>query len=79
MNQKPLKLLERVILASSDLGDIIWEPFGGLCSTAVACLATGRHCFSAEINGDYFPVAAARLKDERQTSACDRPRLAAIA
>lgn len=79
MNQKPLKLLERLILASSDPGDIIWEPFGGLCSTGVACLTTGRHCFSAEINADYFSVAARRLKKERQNNACDRPRLAAIA
>lgn len=77
MNQKPLKLLERLILASSDPGDIIWEPFGGLCSTGVASLITGRHCFSAEVNAGYFDVAASRLRKHRQDDAHSQPRVAA--
>src|SRR5262249_17317575 len=28
-NQKPLKLMERIVRASSDPGDVVWEPFGG--------------------------------------------------
>ncbi|MER8465233.1 DNA methyltransferase [Mesorhizobium sp. M1396] len=31
INQKPLKLIERIINASTDVGDVVWEPFGGLC------------------------------------------------
>ena len=61
MNQKPLNLLERIILASSDAGDVVWEPFGGLCSTAIAALNTGRRGYSAEILPDYFAVARDRL------------------
>lgn len=61
MNQKPLKLLRRILTASSDFGDIVWEPFGGLCSTAIAAVDTGRLCFSAEILEDYFAVARDRL------------------
>ena len=63
-NQKPVRLLERLIMASSDPGDIVWEPFGGLCSAAVAALRSGRKCFSAEINSDYFELAKARLESE---------------
>jgi site-specific DNA-methyltransferase (adenine-specific) len=37
-NQKPLKLMERQILASTDIGDVAWAPFGGLCSASVAAL-----------------------------------------
>ena len=37
-NQKPLALIERIIAASSDPGDVVWEPFGGLCSAAIASL-----------------------------------------
>lgn len=62
MNQKPLRLLERSILASSDLGDIVWEPFGGLCSVAIAARNTRRRSYSAEILPEYFQAARQRLE-----------------
>ncbi len=62
INQKPLRLLELMIRASSDPGDVIWEPFGGLCSTAVAALNTGRQCYSAEILESYYRAARNRLE-----------------
>ena len=61
MNQKPLRLLEQMIQASSDLNDVVWEPFGGLCSTAIAALNTRRQCYSAEILEDYHRAALDRL------------------
>ena len=63
MNQKPVRLLEQIILASSDTGDVVWEPFGGLCSAAIAAVNTGRLCYSAEILPDYFDIACQRLAD----------------
>lgn len=63
-NQKSLRLIERIITASSDLDDVVWEPFGGLCSGAVASLRTHRRCFSAEINDRFFALAQARLEKE---------------
>lgn len=62
MNQKPLALLELCIRASTDEGDVVWEPFGGLCSTAIACRNLGRTCYSAEIDRDYFRAANSRLE-----------------
>lgn len=62
-NQKPLALMRRQILASTDAGDVVWEPFGGLCSASMAALETGRRAFAAEVNADYFKVATARLND----------------
>lgn len=62
MNQKPLRLLEQILLASSDPEDVVWEPFGGLCSVAVAAVNTRRQCYSAEIIADYFTAACARLE-----------------
>jgi site-specific DNA-methyltransferase (adenine-specific) len=41
LNQKPLSLLQMIIEASSDEGDVVWEPFGGLCSVAVAAYPRG--------------------------------------
>lgn len=64
-NQKPLKLLEAIILSSTDPLDVIWEPFGGLCSVSVAALKTNRHCYSAEINSEYYQIAKKRLEHER--------------
>lgn len=63
-NQKPIKLISRIIEASSDENDVVWEPFGGLCSTAVSALQTKRRCFSAEINEEYYLLAESRLKQE---------------
>lgn len=63
-NQKPLRLIEQIILASSEVGDLIWEPFGGVCSVAIAALRKGRSCYSAEINKEYYELASSRLDQE---------------
>ena len=49
---------------ATDEGDVVWEPFGGLCSTAVAALRSGRECYSAELLEDYFVAACGRLDRE---------------
>lgn len=64
LNQKPLKLIERAVLASTDEGDVVWDPYAGLATTAVACLRTGRKCYTAEIAPSYFQLARARLEAE---------------
>ena len=64
INQKPLKLIERLIRVSSDEGDMIWEPFGGLSSVAVAALRLNRKCHSAEINKHYWELACQRMTKE---------------
>jgi site-specific DNA-methyltransferase (adenine-specific) len=62
MNQKPLILLERIIRASSDVNDVVWEPFGGLCSATLAACRLQRKAFAAEINPFYFTAAVERLQ-----------------
>jgi site-specific DNA-methyltransferase (adenine-specific) len=61
-NQKPLVLMERIIIASSDPGDVVWEPFGGLCTGTLAALRTKRHCYAAEIHPAFYAAAIARLE-----------------
>jgi len=63
-NQKPLRLMEQLLLLSSDSGDVVWEPFGGLCTAAVAAQRVGRECYCAEVNQCYWEAAAARLKGD---------------
>lgn len=60
-NQKPLVLMRHQILVSTDPGDVVWEPFGGLCSGSAAALETGRRVYAAEWNPDYFELARRRL------------------
>jgi len=60
-NQKPLALMRRQIELSTRPGQVIWEPFGGLCSASVAAVELGRLAYAAEVNPDYAVAAAARL------------------
>lgn len=64
-NQKPLRIMERIVRASSDPDDVVWEPFGGLCGAAVASIRTGRRCYAAEVNPDFHALATARLESEK--------------
>jgi len=63
-NQKPLSLIKLSVEASSDEADVVWEPFGGMCTVAVACLQLHRRCFSAEVVPEFFEIAKGRLADE---------------
>jgi hypothetical protein len=62
LNQKPLKFMELIINSSSDVGDVIWEPFGGLCSAAVASYRLKRKCYASEISEDVFDLAVKRVQ-----------------
>ena len=63
LNQKPLDLMKLIIEASTDPGDLVWEPFGGLCSASLAAKLTGRRAYGCEIDGDYFSLAVDRFKN----------------
>ncbi|RIK77796.1 MAG: site-specific DNA-methyltransferase [Planctomycetota bacterium] len=60
-SQKPLRFVELTIRASTDEGDVVWEPFGGLCPGAVVCHHFGRRYVAAEIVPEFFAAAAERL------------------
>lgn len=66
MNQKPLRLIDRIIEASTDANDVIWEPFGGLCSAAVSAIRLGRHCYASEVIPEFYTAAVRRLKQESE-------------
>ncbi|WP_288790836.1 DNA methyltransferase [uncultured Elizabethkingia sp.] len=64
LNQKPLKFMERIIKASSDIGDVIWEPFGGLFSGMIATHNLGRIGYGAEISEPVFEIGIKRIENE---------------
>lgn len=61
-NQKPLALMSRQILSCTSNGDVVWEPFGGLCSATVAAIREGRIAFAAETNKEYYEAATGRIR-----------------
>lgn len=67
LNQKPLALMERIVSASSDEGDIVWEPFGGLFTATLAAMKLNRRAFAGEIDPTYFQFGVKRL----ERAACD--------
>ncbi len=60
--QKPEKLLAKLILASSNPGDIILDPFLGSGSTSVTAKKLGRHYIGVEQNEQYCVWAEKRLE-----------------
>lgn len=60
--QKPEKLIERLILASSNPGDCIFDPFLGSGTTAVVANRLGRHYCGIEINKRYVAISMKRLR-----------------
>ena len=61
-NQKPIRLIETIVNISSDEGDVIWDPFGGLFTTAIVAAKLNRICFSSEICAETYWDALAHVK-----------------
>ena len=59
--QKPEKLLAKIILASSENGDFVFDPFAGSGTTLVAAKKLGRQFFGVEIDEEYCCLAEKRL------------------
>lgn len=62
LNQKPLEFMCRIITASTDPGDVVWEPFGGLCSAVVASVSLGRTGYAAEVVEHFAELAIERIR-----------------
>jgi site-specific DNA-methyltransferase (adenine-specific) len=62
--QKPIALLNRIVLASTKQGDIILDPFNGGGTTGIACLNNGdRYYIGIEIEKDYCELSSKRFDE----------------
>ncbi len=59
--QKPEKLYAKLILASSEEGDMVFDPFLGSGTASVAAKKLGRRYFGIEANREYCALAESRL------------------
>ena len=61
--QKPLRLLYRIILASTKVGDIILDPFAGSSTTGIAANLLGRKFIGIEQDEDFLLLGKKRKMD----------------
>ena len=74
-NSLPLTLVKREVLAFSDAGEHIVDPFLGAGSTLIACWRTGRRSTGADLNPQAVRFSAARLPDAHAWPEERQPRL----
>ncbi len=59
--QKPMALLERIIKASSNIGDLILDPFSGTFTTSYVSKLLGRKTIGIELQEEYIKIGLRRL------------------
>lgn len=64
--QKPVALLERIILASTKEKDIVLDPFTGSSTTGIAAYRLGRHFLGIDSNKEYLDLSVRRLNFEQR-------------
>jgi site-specific DNA-methyltransferase (adenine-specific) len=60
--QKPLRLVRRALLASTQEGDLVFDPFCGSGTTAVAAKEAGRFFVGAELDEEFCELAGRRIR-----------------
>jgi site-specific DNA-methyltransferase (adenine-specific) len=69
--QKPLEIIERIIKASCPENGLVFDPFMGSGTTAVACLNTNRQFTGFEINKEYNQICLNRIENISKTKKSD--------
>ena len=67
--QKPLELLERIILASTEAGALVLDPFCGSSTTGVAACRLGRRYVGIEMDETYLELSRKRLEEACSSAA----------
>jgi DNA modification methylase len=60
--QFPIELVERCVLALTDAGDWVLDPFSGVGSALLAALRHGRRAFGCEKDREYIGIAHERIQ-----------------
>ena len=61
--QKPIRLMRRIILASTNENDLVLDPFAGTGTTLVAAKELNRRSIGIELNEDYASLARNRISE----------------
>jgi site-specific DNA-methyltransferase (adenine-specific) len=68
--QMPLKVMERIILASSKPGDVVLDPFCGTGTTGEAAVMHSRSFLGYELSKNYHGITNARLQKAIRSKSC---------
>ena len=63
-NSMPVEICSRHINCFTELGEVVYDPFLGSGTTAIACKLNERRWVGSEINKDIIPIVEERLKNE---------------
>ena len=69
--QKPLALLERIILSSTCREDLVFDPFSGSSTTGVAAIVTGRKFIGSELEEEFIALSKERLQSALRKAQSD--------
>lgn len=73
--QKPIALLERIIKASSNEGDIVLDPFSGTFTTSYVAKSLKRKSIGIEISKEYSKIGIRRVLEQYELNGEDlRPK-----
>ena len=73
--QKPIALLERIIKASTNEGDIVLDPFSGTFTTSYVAKKLNRKSIGIEIDEDYSKIGIRRVLEQLKLNGEDlRPK-----
>ena len=72
-DQKPLSIITDLVLASSNEGQLILDPFGGSGTTAEVCLRTNRQFITMELEQNNFEKIKVRLEDFNKSFSHETP------
>ncbi|MCY4108351.1 MAG: DNA methyltransferase, partial [Chloroflexi bacterium] len=73
--QKPIALLERIIQASSNPGDVILDPFAGCATACVAAEKLDRQWAGVDLSEKAYQLVRQRLASEVRVGSAEHPRL----
>jgi site-specific DNA-methyltransferase (adenine-specific) len=59
--QKPVALLERILLASSNEGDLVLDPFAGSGTTLLTAFRLRRHALGCEVSAEFLSLSVRRI------------------
>lgn len=71
--QFPVGLIERLVLALTNQGDLVFDPFAGVASAGVATAMHGRRFWGCEIVPKYAAIGLSRVRDALAGKAAYRP------
>lgn len=71
--QFPVELVERCVLALTNEGDIVYDPFAGVGSSLLAALKNGRRAYGSESEEKYVEIGRERIRKLEEDALITRP------